>query len=378
MAKVKIAHIITQLELGGAQQNTIYTVEHLDRAKYEPFLITGPGGILDQEVKNDPRIRCLFIPHLVRPLHPFKDLLALISLYRFLKSEKVDMVHTHSSKAGILGRWAAYFAGVPHIFHTYHGFGFNDYQKWWTRKAFIWLERITAWITDKLIAVSSENVKKGLANRIGKGGQYAVIHSGIKSKVFSEVNIDVDEKKRGFGIEKGDPVIGMIACFKPQKAPLTFIRLAKKVCSIIPRAKFVLVGDGELRPRIEKLIEELNLKNRVILTGWRRDIPELIHIFDVLVLTSLWEGLPRVFLEAQAAGKPIVATNVDGAKEVIMDGVNGFLVEPDDLNRFAERVIWLIENKSLAQKLGQKGRTMFRSSFDIDCMVQDIEKVYTT
>lgn len=376
MAKIKVAHIITMLELGGAQQNTIHTIEHLERTKYEPILISGPGGILDQEVRNNPQIRCFFIPYLIRPICPLSDTLAFISLYRLLKSEKVDLVHTHSSKAGILGRWAAHFAKVPKIMHTYHGFGFNDYQKWWVRKIVIWLERVTARVTDKLVAVSNENIRKGLANKIGKEGQYIVIHSGIKIKAFSEVSVDTDEKRREIGIEKNEQVIGMIACFKPQKAPLNFIRLAERVCSICPQAKFVLVGDGELRPKIEKLIAELNLNTRVVLTGWRRDIPQLIHIFDILVLTSLWEGLPRVFLEAWASGKPIVATNVDGAKEAIIDGVNGFLVEPDDLNRLAERVVWLIKNRDSAQKMGQEGRKKVYPAFDIDCMVKDIEKLY--
>ncbi len=376
MAKIKVAHIITMLELGGAQQNTIYTIEHLDRGKYDPVLISGPGGILDQEVQNSRQIRCFFIPHLVRPISPLRDTLALISLYRLLKSEKVDLVHTHSSKAGILGRWAAHFAKVPKIMHTYHGFGFNDYQKWWVRKLLIWSERMTARVTDKLVTVSGENIKKGLANGIGEEGQYAMIHSGIKIKAFSDISIDVDGKRREIGIEKNEPVIGMIACFKPQKAPLNFIRLAKRVCSVCPQAKFVLVGDGELRPKIEKLIEQLNLKTRVVLTGWRRDIPQIIRIFDVLVLTSLWEGLPRVFLEAWASGKPVVATKVDGAREAIIDGKNGFLVEPDDLNRMAERVIWLIENRDSAQKMGQEGQKTLYPSFDIDYMVKDIEKLY--
>jgi len=376
MAKIKVAHIVTMLELGGAQQNTIYTIEHLERTKYEPILISGSGGILDQEVKNNPQIRCFFIPHLVRPISPLRDVLAFISLYRLLKSEKVDLVHTHSSKAGILGRWAAHFAKVPKIMHTYHGFGFNDYQKWWVRRLLIWLERVTARVTDKLVAVSKENIKKGLTNGIGEERQYTVIHSGIKIKAFSEISIDIDEKRREIGIEKNEPVIGMIACFKPQKAPLNFIRLAERVCSVYPQAKFVLVGDGELRPKIEKLIAELNLKTRVVLTGWRRDIPRIIHIFDVLVLTSLWEGLPRVFFEAWASGKPVVATDIDGAREAIIDGKNGFLVEPDDLNRMAERVVWLIKNRDSAQEMGQEGRKTLYPAFDIDCMVKDIEKLY--
>lgn len=376
MAKIKVAHIITMLELGGAQQNTIYTIEHLDRGKYDPILISGPGGMLDQEVKNNTQIRCFFVPHLIRPISPLRDTLALICLYRLLKSERVDLVHTHSSKAGILGRWAAHFAKVPKIMHTYHGFGFNDYQKWWVRKLLIWLERITARVTDKLVTVSNENIKKGLTNGIGEEEQYTMIHSGIKVKAFCDINGDIDEKRREIGIEKNVPVIGMIACFKPQKAPLNFIRLAERVCSVYPQAKFVLVGDGELRPRIEKLIEELDLKTRVVLTGWRRDISRIIHIFDVLVLTSLWEGLPRVFLEAWASGKPVVATNVDGARETIIDGKNGFLVEADDLNRMAERVVWLIKNRDLAERMGEEGRKTLYPAFDIDYMVKEIERLY--
>ena len=371
-----MAAIITQLELGGAQEIVIYTAENLSRDRYSPILISGCGGILDGEVKNNPKIKSFFIPELIREVNPIKDAITLIKIWRFLKLERVDLVHTHSSKAGILGRWAAHFAGVPHIFHTYHGFGFNDYQKWWTRKAFIWLERVTARITDKLIVVSSENIKKGLANRIGKERQYEVIHCATNIKAFSEIKINFDQKKGEFGIDPESPVVAMIACFKPQKAPQDFILLAHRVSQVLPSTRFLLVGDGELKPEVEELIGRFKLKGKVILTGWRRDVPEIMQIIDVLVLTSLWEGLPIVFAEAMASGKPVVATDVDGAKEAIIEGVNGFLVEPHNIEKFAERIIRLIRDRNLAQKMGSEGRKMVYPTFDLAHMLKRIEALY--
>jgi len=376
MRKYKVAAIITQLELGGAQEIVIYTAENLSRDRYSPILISGCGGILDGEVKNNPKIKSFFIPELIREVNPIKDAITLIKIWRFLKSERVDLVHTHSSKAGILGRWAAHFAGVPHIFHTYHGFGFNDYQKWWTRKAFIWLERVTARITDKLIVVSSENIKKGLANRIGKERQYEVIHCATNIKAFSEIKINFDQKKGEFGIDPESHVVAMIACFKPQKAPQDFILLAHRVSQVLPSTRFLLVGDGELKPEVEELIGRFKLKGKVILTGWRRDVPEIMQIIDVLVLTSLWEGLPIVFAEAMASGKPVVATDVDGAKEAIIEGVNGFLVEPHNIEKFAERIIRLIRDRNLAQKMGSEGRKMVYPTFDLAHMLKRIEALY--
>ena len=371
-----MATIITKLELGGAQEIAIYTTENLNRNRYNPILISGCGGILDGEVKNNPKIKSFFIPQLIRMVNPIKDAITLIKIWRLLKSERVDLVHTHSSKAGILGRWAAHFAGVPQIFHTYHGFGFHDYQKWWIRKAFIWVERVTARITDKLIVVSSENVKKGLVNRIGKKGQYEVVHCATNIKAFSEIKIDFDEKKREFGIDAESPVVAMIACFKPQKAPQDFIFLAHRVSQVLPSTRFLLVGDGELRPEVEELIRRFKLKEKVILTGWRRDVPEIMQIIDVLVLTSLWEGLPIVFAEAMASEKPVVATDVDGAKEAIIEGVNGFLVEPHNIEKFAERVIKLIRDRNLAQRMGKEGKKMVYPTFDLTHMLKRIEALY--
>ncbi len=376
MPKLKVAHIITQLELGGAQENTLYTVTHLEPQYYECYLLTGRGGQLDEAANKSLGTKVLFIPSLIRSIHPWKDLLALVALYRICRQEKFDLVHTHSSKAGILGRWAAKIAGIKKIIHTYHGFGFNEFQKPWTRWVFVWVERLTAHITDKIIVVSSENTKKALAAKIGKPGQYVVIHSGIKVKDYESRTIDKIGEKRKIGLPAEAPVVGMIACFKPQKAPLDFVRIAPLVISKIPQVQFVMIGDGELRPEIEGLIRKLSLTDNVRIMGWRSDIPVMLKIMDVCVLTSLWEGLPRVILEAFVSGVPVVATPADGTREVITDGITGYLAGFHNQQEFAAKIITCLEHPEKNVTVIENARKIVAGSFNIDIMVQDIARIY--
>ncbi len=377
MDKIKIAHIITQLELGGAQENTLYTATNLDPALYETYLVTGPGGLLDQDAKINLGQRLLFVPTLVRRLCPGKDLLSLIKIYRICRRYNFDIVHTHSSKAGILGRWAAKFAGVKVIIHTFHGFGFNDEQKFWTRWLFIWLERLTAGITSRLIVVSGENTKKALKLGIGHDQQYQVIHSGIKTAAY-RVKVNITEEKNKLGIPPTAQVVGMVACFKPQKAPLDFVRMAALISKELPETRFLLVGDGELRPQIEKLSRELGLEKHLVLSGWRRDANVVLQLMDVVVLTSLWEGLPRVIVEAFVSRKPVVATPADGVKEIVKDGITGYLADFHQPGIMAEKVISLLKDPEAAQKLAAAAAALIQASgdFDIDEMVQEQSKLY--
>ncbi|MEK6647370.1 MAG: glycosyltransferase family 4 protein [Candidatus Firestonebacteria bacterium] len=371
-----VAHIITKLELGGAQQNTLYTVENLDRSKYKVILISGNGGLLDSDAKKIKDIELILIPELKHEINLFWDAICFFKLYFLFRNKKIDILHTHSSKAGILGRLAGFLAKIPIIIHTVHGFSFNGQQNFIKKNLFVLFERITAKITHKLIVVTVNDIDKGLNAKVGNHGQYILIHSGIDIEKFKFLKINIDDLKREFKIPLDDLVVGMIACLKPQKAPCDFVCAASEVVKKIKNCKFMLIGDGDLRQEVQSLIKELKLEDKIILTGWRKDVENLIHIFDVFVLSSLWEGLPRVFPQVMCAGLPVVATKVDGASEVIKDGETGFLVEPKDYKGLAQKICLLLSDESLRIAMGNKARLRIDESFDIKKMVQDIDELY--
>jgi len=370
-----VAHIITKLELGGAQQNTLFTVAHLNTARFRPLLITGEPGLLDQEARALSGVEFHQVPSLKRPIRPIADLRALLALTLLLRRLRPLIVHTHSSKAGILGRWAARRAGVPIIIHSIHGFGFTRYQHPLVRRALIALERRTSRFTTRFFAVSEANRRLGIELGLFPADRCTVIRSGVDLHAFRRARVDTVAKKRELGLEPGRPVVGMIAPLKPQKAPLDFVRLAALVHRSRPDAQFVLVGDGELRGAVEAEVERVGLAGSFKLTGWRRDIAEVLRCFDLFVLTSLWEGLPRVYLEALASGVPVVGTRVDGAAEVIRDGVNGYLVEPGDVRGMADRVLELLAHPDVAVRMGQKGESL-PQEFDIRDMIRRLEREY--
>ena len=379
--KTKVIHIITMLEMGGAQSNTLFTVEHLDRDKFEVGLISGPGGILDDSARKIKNLKLEFVSNLVRPISPFKDFLCLLNLIKILKREKPDIVHTHSSKAGILGRLAARAAQVPLIIHSIHGFGFNPYQKFFVRWLFIFLEKFIAKFTHVLIAVSQENIEQGLRLRIGGGGQreqYVLIRSGVDiESIRSQAQAaDLPALRKSFNISANAPVVLSAGPFKLQKDPVSFIEMAGRVLQEVPNAVFLWSGDGELRPQVEAKIRSLKIENSLRLLGWRQDIPTLLALCDVFVLTSLWEGLPRAAVEALILGKPVAAFAVDGIPEVVREGENGFLLKSGDLEGLSQKIALLLKDAALRKRLGESALKTINNSFDIHSMVKSQEKVY--
>jgi len=369
---IRVCHIITKLELGGAQQNTLYTVAHLDRRRFEPSLVTGAEGLLVEEARGlDARVH--FVDALVREPSPGRDAAALARLITLLRRERPDIVHTHSSKAGILGRWAATIAGVPHIVHSIHGYGFHDGQPWLTRHLYQAVERVTGrFTTSAFVAVSRANMETGLALDLFLPEKVTLIRSGVRLSRFSpRETADADGGR-------APVVVGMVGCLKPQKAPLDFVDVAARVLEqpgMEERVRFLLVGDGVMRPQVEERIAAGRLSGRVELAGWRRDVPDLLRGMDILLHTSLWEGLPRVFPEAMATGLPIVATRVDGAPEAIEDGVTGFLVSPGDVAGLARRTAQLVADPDLRRRMGAAARGRV-GPWDIDDMVRRQERLY--
>lgn len=374
--RYRIAHVITRLELGGAQQNTLYCTAHHDRTRFEAGLIAGAGGILDDEARRIADARVDLVPWLEHPVSPAADLLAVVRLRRLFRSARVDLVHTHSSKAGILGRLAARLAGVPAIVHTVHGWSFNDTQAAAIRASYVRLERLAARWTRRLVVVAAGDREKGLAHGIGRPELYTLVRSGIDLTEFERPRASRDEVRRRLGLGPDHLVVGTVACLKPQKAPLDFVRAAAAAHARDPRLRFLVAGDGELREAMERLVAERGLSGIMQFLGWRQDVPELLQAMDVFLLTSLFEGLPRSVLQAMAAGVPVVATAVDGTPEVVRDGATGLLVPPGQPERAAERVLEMIASPDLRARCIAGARRVLTSEFDIRHMVRDLDRLY--
>jgi glycosyltransferase involved in cell wall biosynthesis len=254
-----------------------------------------------------------------------------------------------------------------------HGWSFNDYQPNFIRYIFIGLERLTARFTHKLIAVSYYDKQKGLANRIGREDKYIIIRYGIDYAEFLKRDQKIKEE---LGINNTDLVVAMVSCFKPQKSPQDFIKLASLVNKIQPGVKFLLVGDGILRRRTQELIDRLSLQKCVILTGWRRDVCSILSATDVFVLTSLWEGLPTAVLEAAASSIPVVATHTGGIAEVITDGKTGFLISRRNLKLMSERLALLLKDANLRRLMGENAKNNLGLNFMLTNMVKDTQDLY--
>jgi len=392
--KLRVAHIITQLELGGAQRNTLYTVGHLNPDAYESILICGRGGMLDKEAKAGGWITH-FIPRLDRPVNPVNDAIALVSLYQLLREIKPHIVHTHSSKAGILGRIAAYFAGVPMILHTFHGFGFTPGQRPLARRFFIGVEKMCALLSAHLVFVSQANREEAEQLHIGPHIPNSLIRSGIQMGPLPEGDFDPRNlarpkterrlEPRGIRdklkIPHDDWVVAYIGNFKPQKNPLDLARTAALVLQQRRDVRFLFVGEGELRKSVENWVKDQRIDDRVHFLPWRRrreDVVKILSESNCFLLTSLWEGLPRALVEAMAARLPAVAYGVDGVLDILHDGNNGFVIPPGDVALAAEKILWLADHPLKAIEMGQKGHHLIAKEFDIDLMVRKQENLYQT
>lgn len=390
MSKIKVVHIITKLELGGAQQNTIYTVENLDKKIFEVFLLTGKGGILDNTAINlakENKIKLFFVQNLIREINPITDFLAFIEIFELLKKIKPNIVHTHSSKAGILGRWATFLLRVLNpklqtkIIHTFHGFGFSKFHKFFVRTTFVIAEFFTAVVTDKLIFVSVDNIKTARRYKIGLPQKYLLIRSGIKIKEF--FNVSTKEmlkinKRKELDIKDDEKVITTIGPFKPQKNLSDFIKMVKIVNDNLPeyKIKFLIAGDGKQKNFLVSLSKKLGVYHKIKFLSWYKDIKGLFSITDIFVLTSLWEGLPRSAVESLVSGVPVVCYAVDGLNDIIQNEINGYLVPPKDVNTLAQKIIMLLTNKEKFQMLKQNTIKTIDNSFDIDYMVKKQEELY--
>jgi glycosyltransferase involved in cell wall biosynthesis len=378
---MRVTHVITRLIIGGAQENTVATVLGLqDRPGLQVNLIAGPTagpeGSMESAFANHPHLFTV-VPSLVRPIAPVRDALAWMCLERIFRAARPAIVHTHSGKAGILGRLAARRAGVPVIIHTIHGPSFGPFQRTLPNLAFRAAERRAARATTHFISVADAMTRQYLDAGIGRPGQFTRIFSGFALAPFLAARDDPALRAR-LGIGPDDFVVGKIARLFKLKGHDDLIDAAPAVLERHPKTKFLLVGDGVLRKHLEQRIRSLGLKNSFIFAGLipPGEIPGLLGVMDVVAHLSRREGLARALPQALAAGRPVVACDCDGAGEVCFSDRTGFLIHPGDRAALAGRLLQLAEDKALRQRLGQCGQDFVRQHFAVETMVDNIYALY--
>ncbi|MBW4424479.1 MAG: glycosyltransferase family 4 protein [Nostoc desertorum CM1-VF14] len=371
---IKVLHIITQLVLGGAQDNTLLTVAKQDRSKYQVDLASNSDGFwLDRSKKVADVFHA--IPNLGNPISPLKDAIALIEIVKLLRREKFDIIHTHSSKAGILGRWAGRLTGISVIVHTVHGFSFHDFMPAWKKQLYIFLERISRPCGDFYITVSELNRQEAVKLKFFKLDNSITIYSGIDFKKLDRES-DLTLVKRQIGIPDKWQTIVSVGRLDAQKATNFLIDAFAQVVRSYPETLLLLVGDGELRQKLEAQVSSLNITNKVHFLGSREDVPEILKISDIFALSSLWEGLGRAMTEAMLLGKPVVVPAIYGIPEIVHHQETGLLFEAKNVEQLATNLVYLLQYPEERERLGHNAKKLTRKLFDADSMVSQIEAVY--
>ena len=374
--KIKLLHVITHLPIGGAQDNTLYTVELLDKDKYDISLCCNLSGELVNRAKKIKHVKIYDIPNLLREVSIVNDIRAFLSLYSLIKKENFTIIHTHSSKAGFLGRIAAMLNKTPIVIHTIHGFAFHDYMNSFKKNIFIYLEKLSAKWTHGLITVSNLNKKKVVDLGIAPIEKLKNIYSGIDLSLFT--NEKNDEFRKELKLDSSHLLLGSVGRLSHQKDPITMIEAFCIVSKRFSNAHLTLVGDGELHDEILIKIDQLQLTGKVHLTGNKNDPWKIYHSLDLFIMSSIYEGLGRSITEALSCGVPVVCTSVEGVPEIVRDNETGILVPPKDPGALAIGIIKSLNDIDNARKMAEEGRKFVNENFDVKKMVDDINTLYDT
>ena len=376
---MRVTHIITRLVVGGAQENTVASVLGLrQKPGVEVHLISGPTfgpeGSLESELAGAPEVLTR-VPELVRPVHPLKDWLALRRLEKILREQKPDLVHTHSGKAGILGRLAARRAGVPVIIHHIHGPSFGPFQGPLANWIFTAAERHAARVTTHFICSAQAMTRLYLAAGIGRPEMYTRIFSGFPVDPFLNAVNDPALRSR-LGLAPDAFVIGNISRLAPLKGHEDLFTAFEALLPQCPKARLLLVGDGRLRTQLEARAQSPGLAGKVVFTGLvpPGEVPRHVGIMDCLAHLSAREALSRALPQALAAGKPVVAYDFDGADEICLENETGFLVHTGDIGTVTRRLFRLARDLPLRERLGRQGQQFVHENFAVEAMV---DKLYT-
>jgi glycosyltransferase involved in cell wall biosynthesis len=371
----KIVHVITSSQpFGGAQRNTLLSVKGLQQDGYDVELICGPGGQLIDEAQTI-GIPVHVMENLVRPLVPFKDTRAFFQLYRLFRSKRYHVVHTHSVKAGLLGRMAAWLAGIPVIIHTIHGVPFvigSDLQS----RIYLIYERLVGYVTKKVVCVGEVLRQEVLDWKVRLDQKLVTIYSGIEFSSYVPQR-PAFEIKEQLGIEGCWPIVGSVGRLTECKAQHYLIEAVGLLTAKYPHLKLLFVGEGELRPFLDRRVQELGLEQHVLLLGEKDCVADYLNIFDVYVMSSVFEGVGRALTEAMYWGLPIVATPVYGVKEVILHEDTGLLAAPRDPQALAVAMDRLFSDPVLAKRLGSNAKRKAEDLMGGDRMIADLERLYS-
>jgi len=364
---------------GGTKKHLGLLVANLDKARFDVSVACPSArhpSYGDESILAD--LRAAGVPaytvEMRRSIAPRSDLASFWQLRSLMRGDSFDVIHTHSSKGGFLGRIAARCAGAKAVAHTAHGLYFLG-QQGLDRLFYLSLERLASCLTDRFIAVSESEKAVAIEHRLFRPHQVVVIENGIEVAPTNP-RVDIPRRRQELGLEPDRPVVGTVSRFNPQKDPATLLRAVALIIQAAPEVQFVWCGDGELKPQAEALARDLGIHERILFTGYRTDAVELMVLFDLFVVSSLFEGLPYTLLEAMSWGKPVVTTDVTGSRDVVAHGETGLLVPPQDPPALAGAVLHLLHSPDEAHRMGQAGRDLVARRFTLKRMIAETEQVY--
>jgi glycosyltransferase involved in cell wall biosynthesis len=378
---MRIVHVITRLIIGGAQENTLLTVEGLQRDHSDDVtLITGPaegpeGDLFERAIRKELKVEVM--PELVRAIRPVTDASAYWKLRSAIRRLKPDVVHTHSSKAGILGRAAAWHERVPVVVHTIHGLPFGPFESRLKNRLYVALERWAAWRCHAIVSVCAAMTEQALAAGIGQADQYTTVYSGMDADAFLHPPRPREDVRRELGLAGDEVAFATVARLFELKGHDDIISVAPAILKVKPKVRFVWIGDGILRDRLVADLERLHIRHAFHLTGLVAPdrIPELLSGVDAVIHPSLREGLARVLPQALLVGRPVISYDVDGAREVVLPDT-GILLKPRDLTGLAGAIERLAESASTREAMGQEGRRRFADQFRHETMTRQLRSLY--
>tara|TARA_Y100001933_G_scaffold264744_1_gene332209 strand:+ start:94336 stop:95496 length:1161 start_codon:yes stop_codon:yes gene_type:complete len=376
-----ILHIITRLILGGAQKNTVLCCKAQVAAGHRVILaygpIYGPEGSLLTEAQNA-GVETVELSSMRRAILPHHDLISYFQIRKLIKQTKPDIVHTHSSKAGITGRLAAWQGKVPGVLHTVHGLPFHDKQPRWIHQTYVMLERFAAKRCHKIVGITQAMIDAFIEKRIGKTEQFAIIPSGVSVEEFATPTASREVTRQAYGIPNDVPVVGIVARLDPLKGHHDLLDIYPKLLERHPDLRLFFVGDGWDRDQIEKRIEDQHWEKQVILAGLvpPRQVPSLLHAMDIMALPSYQEGQGRTLVEALLCGCAIVGYDVGGIGEVCIDRQTGRLAPVGNKDQLAQAIHDLLADPTHRKKLADAGYKHVIKHFTEQVMVQKLEDLY--